>query len=277
MLMRTIMRDPEHQRIMERDGYIIIEDLLSPDEIASLLEKYHSLPSDLNQGFHATIHSSKVEYRRKVSEEINKVFTDKVNQYLLDYTPIFANYTVKEPDPNSNFEMHLDWTMVDEKRFSSITTWCPLIDITEENGHLWVLKGSHKFDYTIRGGPGLFIQTDKKYGPEVPQKFERVKMKLQAGSCYIYDHRIFHGSPPNRSSEVRIAINHTMVPKETNSWHYHFLGDTHDKVEIFEVDPDFYNRHILFSRPEGVKSLGIYDVIPNFLSQEQVDSLYEVE
>ena len=45
--MRTIMRDSAHQRTMEEDGYIVIEDFLSPEEVNHLLEVYKSLPSDL--------------------------------------------------------------------------------------------------------------------------------------------------------------------------------------------------------------------------------------
>jgi len=272
MVKRPIFKDPKLQATYERDGFVIVK-LLNDSDIQELLNAYHQFKkeSDLTQGFHATIHSHKVAYRRKVSEKIMSIFTPRSNKYLLNYKPIFANYTVKEPGGGSKFDIHLDWSMVNEDKFVSVTVWCPLIDITNDNGYLWVLKGSHKFDATIRGGPGLHIHTANPF-KEGQYKFERVILKLPAGTAYIYDHRIFHGSPDNLTNKTRIAINHTMIPTETESWHYHFLDK--ETVEIFEVDADFYNRHIIFSYPEGVKSLGTRKVTPNYLNQDQIHTLY---
>ena len=60
---------------------------------------------------------------------------------------------------------------------------------------------------------------------------------MNAGDAIIYDHRLFHGSPANRSSELRIAINYAMIPNELNSWHLYL---DNNKINAFEVDDEFY-------------------------------------
>ena len=271
--MRKVLRDTALQNLFERDGFVIVP-FLEKEHVAQLLSFYDSLEHEKTFGFHCTIHSQRVDYRRKVSDGINQLFNKLAHQYLEKYKPIFSNFTVKEARPDSEFDIHLDWTMVDENRYSSVTIWSPLHDITESNSYLWVLKGSHKFGFTIRGGPGLRLQTAQPLPLTEEDKFDRLIVKLKAGTALIYDHRVFHGSPPNISSQRRIAINYTMIPEETQSWHYHFLQD--DLVEIFEVDPDFYIRHIIGTIPVGVRSLGTIAVEPNFLDQEQVNSIFKL-
>ena len=269
--MRRALRDDELQKQFERDGYILVESFLSPREIEDLIQYYDSEESDLKEGFHATMHSHMVDLRRRVNEKISSVFKKHAEKYLLDYRPLLANYTVKEPDEGSFFDFHLDWTMTNERRYISITIWCPLEDVNPVNGNLWVLKGSHQFDYTARGEPGMYTYTEHQWPERIDQKYEKVALALKAGTAVIYDHRLFHGSPANRSGKRRLAINQALIPDETMSWHYYRHED--NRIEIFEVDDDFYNRHIVGTFPEG-KSLGWIDINPNFLTQDQINTLY---
>lgn len=270
--MRPVFIRESRQSEFERNGYVIIPQFLDSHEIAHLRDFYFRHSSDLRHGFHATLHSRLTDYRKSVSDEIARIFTPKLRYYFDRFKPVFANYTVKEPDLSSGFDLHLDWSMVDERRFCSLTIWVPLQNITADNGHLWVLEGSHRFAYTLRGGPGLRTYVEPVFYASAPVSYERVTLQLHAGTAHVYDHRLFHGSPPNRTSVPRVAINFTLIPQETESWHYEFRGDR--KVEIFEVPPDFYNSHILNTEPEGGKSLGCLDIEPSFLSQSQINSLF---
>ncbi len=254
--MRNVFLEPNLEAKFNEDGYVVVP-FLNDLEVSDLETTYFQLrrESDLNTGWHATIHSSIPEYKLKVSKAICDVFTPKASGLFNQYKEIFANFTVKEPSTeDSAFDLHMDWSMVDEKIFTSLTLWVPLIDITDDNGYFWVLPGSHKMGYTIRGGPALKTWSEKIFDEDAKPSFERKILKLKAGEALIYDHRLIHGSPANVSEGIRIAVKYTMVPSETESVHYHFHNES--EVEAFEVGPLFYNTHPIKEYPTGFKSLG---------------------
>jgi ectoine hydroxylase-related dioxygenase (phytanoyl-CoA dioxygenase family) len=145
---RIIFNNPDFDEQFKTDGYVIVPNFLNLTEVEELKQFYKENPSENQQGFHTTIHSKNYDYRKSVTEQINERFSRKSGELLNKYKPIFACFTVKETDANSGFDLHLDWSMVDERKFSSITIWTPLLDITDENGYLWILNGSHNFDLT---------------------------------------------------------------------------------------------------------------------------------
>jgi hypothetical protein len=267
--MRPIFFDTEFQAAFERDGYVILP-FLNEEEIRDLRRQYESLDRDLNKGFHATMHSSLPDYRRKVSRLIAGVFKPKADRLLDRFVPLVANYTVKEPGPESFFDFHLDWNMVDERRFLSLTIWCPLEDTNPENGNLWVMKGSHKLGNTIRCGPGLYLYPCDTAPEEVKEKYEKVVLSMKAGTAVIYDHRLFHGSPPNMTGKARIAINQAMMPAECTSWHYHWKEG---KILAYAVDPDFYDRYLIGTEPADVPKVEEMEIKWGFMQQEKVNGM----
>lgn len=239
--MRNTFKSSELQEIFESLGYVIIPNFLSTDEIKALRDNY--LSSNIKgKGFHATMHFSDIEYRRKTSSTINNIFSTKASELLIDYKQIVSNYTVKEPGKESFFDFHLDWNMVDETACKSITIWSPLEDTNENNGNLWILEASHQLGDSYRCGPGLslYFRDPSELGT---RKFEKKSLPMKAGDAIIYDHKLFHGSPPNKSNHARIAINQAMRPAEFPSLHY--LSDNKGNIEVIEVDDDFYNRCII--------------------------------
>jgi hypothetical protein len=258
-----------HQHFLEH-GYVIIPNLYSQETCSELVQWYDANPSGLNRGFHTSIHSNDVDYRRAVTGKVCSCFDVPLQSLLDRYRPVFSSFTVKEPDSGSGFDLHLDWSMVDERRHTSLTVWVPLVDITDDNGFLWVLPGSHRFHYTIRGGPGLNLWCGT-LPTRWTEHYELKRLKLKMGDALIYDHRLFHGSPPNRTETRRLAINHTLIPLEAESLHYQFHG--HSVVEVLKVPDDFYHTHILNTPPSGVKSIQMQRVQGCFVFQHAVNML----
>ncbi|WP_373566141.1 phytanoyl-CoA dioxygenase family protein, partial [Salmonella enterica] len=58
---------------------------------------------------------------------------------------------MKKPGNDGHCYAHQDWSMVEEPRYTSVTVWCALMDMTPENGCLRALKGSHQIDNYVRG------------------------------------------------------------------------------------------------------------------------------
>ncbi|MCF8463361.1 MAG: phytanoyl-CoA dioxygenase family protein [Flavobacteriales bacterium] len=267
---RLVFTDPELNSRFKSEGYVIVKGFLSENEVERLATFYEEHPSERRTGFHTTLHDSRPDYRESVTNEVNDVFYPKAQKLLVGYEPVFSCFTVKEQDAESGFDLHLDWSMVDEKQFTSVTIWSPLTDITDTNGLLWVLPGSHQFEYTIRGGPGLRLWCEKP-AHECSQRFSILELKLAKGDAIIYDHRLFHGSPPNQSNQRRVAINYSSIPIAAESLHYLFNGDS--EVRSRCISPNYYHHHIL----DYLENCGLYinrkEIGGSFLTQSDVNTL----
>lgn len=240
--MRNAFKSEDHQKQFEKYGYIIVHQFLNSDEIEHLRNEYLSINNDLGKGFHATMHSQNINYRRKISEIIGNIFTNKSNLYLDNYKHLVSNFTVKEPGKESFFDFHLDWNMVDETLCRSVTVWCPLEDTNEKNGNLWILESSNQLGNSYRCGPGLALYFENKNELK-NKKFKKVSLPMKAGTAIIYDHKLFHGSPPNMTNKPRIAINQAMCPADFPTIHY--TSDNKGNIESRIVDEDYYNRCII--------------------------------
>ncbi len=267
---KVVFKDPELNFRFKSDGYVIVKGFLSEGEVERLARFYDEHPAQKQTGFHTTLHDSRPDYRESVTNEVNDVFYPKAQKLLVGYEPVFSCFTVKEQDAASGFDLHLDWSMVDEKQFTSVTIWSPLTDITDTNGLLWILPGSHQFEYTIRGGPGLRLWCEKP-AHECSQRYSVLELKLAKGDAIIYDHRLFHGSPPNESGSKRVAINYSSVPKDASCMHYEFRE--YGIVDSFESPTEFYHSHVLNSEPVGLKFLQQDKVNGVFYDQLDVNSL----
>jgi len=240
--MRRTFKGEENQHSFETLGYIMINSFISQEEVAFLRAQYFNLEHDLGQGFHATMHSRDIDYRRRVNELISEIFTPKARLYLDNYRQLVSNYTVKEPGGESFFDFHLDWNMVDETQSRSVTIWCPLEDTNSVNGNLWILESSNTLGNSYRCGPGLcmYFENPKELRNS---RFLKKELRMKAGDAIIYDHKLFHGSPANRGDEPRVAINQAMIAEEFTSIHY--LSEKKGDVIAAEVDDDFYCRCII--------------------------------
>lgn len=269
---RVVFKDPELNSRFKSDGYVIVNGFLSEREVERLARFYEDHPAQKQTGFHTTLHDSRPDYRESVTNEVNDVFYPKAQRLLVGYEPVFSCFTVKEQGADSGFDLHLDWSMVDEKEFTSITIWSPLTDITDTNGLLWILPKSHQFEYTIRGGPGLRLWCEKP-AHECFQRYSIVELKLAKRDAIIYDHRLFHGSPPNESDSKRVAINYSSVPIESGSIHYRFNGD--DEVWSRDTSPEYYHSHVLNQREQLEPYTCRNPIVGAFLTQHDINFLIQ--
>jgi hypothetical protein len=138
-------------------------------------------------------------------------------------------------------EAHQDFNFVDESHHTAFNLWCPLVDTDTQNGGLFVVAGSHNVFRTQRG-PNLpkaltqYHDTLRKYARLVP---------LRQGQAIIYDHRLIHYSPPNRTGEARVAVQSVLTPREATTIHYGYDEAT-CRVRAYRIDKAFILAHNLW-------------------------------
>lgn len=247
---------------LERNGYVVI-DFLSECEVQNFLklDQKNPPPNDIvSSGISFSTSTSDLSYRRAITQKVKEIFSSKLANLLPEYRVLLCNLVRKKPDElYSEMPLHQDPSLIDEESLISYGVWCPLIDVDQQNGCLQVVKKSHLLNSRIRP----FWRFDGfPYSQDILSNIQQhylTSVPMKAGQALIYDKRLFHGSPPNLTTVERVAAICGLVPENILTHFCYRESPTSDQIELFEVEDEFYDRYIIGQKPEGVKSLGIFD------------------
>lgn len=239
---------------LKKDGYAVIK-FLEDQEIISIQDFYDSLSHDFSRGFVPTMMSNDIHYRQFINSSIKLILAQKMAHFLKSYRLCHWSSLVKHAQRiDSTIGLHYDWSFVDIDKFNSLGVWCPLIDVNNSNGCLKLVKGSHNLNNKPSGGYSDFPY--KHLLPTIEEK-HLTELPIKAGETVIYDTRIFHCSPPNQTTNERVVLAGLMIPTDSTLRYYHWDSEKNSsKLEVFEVDDEFYVSNIWGVRPEGLNSLG---------------------
>jgi len=164
--MMRMFRDEELQNRFEKDGYVVVP-FYAADEIAELKELYYRLHPKDEKGFFPSTFSKDKNYRAVADEEIRRICLRSMELYLQDIKTMCGCFIVKSPGPESAMCVHQDMTLVDESKYTGVNIWVPLIDLTETNGAIQVLPGSHRLYPTYRGSTikGFYEEVSEQIKP----------------------------------------------------------------------------------------------------------------
>ena len=247
--MRNVLRDPDYQSHFARHGWVKVP-FLSTHEVQSLDRSFSSIASRFGQGWNATILMDDTELRAISAEMIRPVFAPRIREVLQDYTPFSHNFITKGSSEESILKYHTHSSFVDETMgFVTVSVFCPLVDTDLINGNLRVVSGTHRLPRFPRP-----LQADydpyKDYWRLFEERSEAVPTKI--GEAIIFDNMLIHGSPPNRSPNMRVVASTVANPREAESILY-FL-DEDGKLSVCPFDEDYLIRNnIMTSRPIEVR------------------------
>jgi hypothetical protein len=262
--MRRVLRNDDLERAFQKDGYVKIP-FISNKEVEELKQLFFdTLPESGGQitsddiknehfiSYDFTFIDKNPDYKRKVFEIITSYFKPHMEKLLEDYRPIIANYIRKKTD-SGEVPLHQNWAFADERKCTTVSIWCPLVDSTVENGTLHVVPGSHK-------------RFGENRGPMVPWELEGIKNEIiknylipietKAGDCVILDDSIVHYSPLNKTNGLRLAIQLICLPEEIPSIHFHLDPKSNpNEIFVLEVGDEFYMDFNPWKKPKNVKVL----------------------
>ncbi len=278
--MRKVLNDNLLNEQFEKDGYVVLP-FLSQDEVAELKKIYFdTLPNsggaiqsdDIGAkeaiSYDFTFIDKNIDYKRQVFDIITQRFKNYVDAYLDDYKPIIANFIRKKPK-DGEVPLHQNWAFVDERKKTSVSIWCPLVDSNEQNGTLQVVPGSHKRFGEFRGP---MVEWELNTIKEDIIKKYLVPMNIKAGQAVILDDSIVHYSASNLTNDLRLAIQLILIPSEEKSIHYHLDPQANpNKIEMLEVDVDFYMQFNPWKKVENKKILKQIPFKPTQLSIQNFD------
>ncbi len=244
---------PEQKSFYEKDGYLVLDQLLSERELAparaAMMQKVDQIADDLfadgliknkleHVGFQFRLAklfenlSDKefLKYGRSWRDRIPGYFVLMSNPKILDAVEsligqeLFANpvYNVRPKVPKvaaGAVPWHQDKSYWPEANSNPvITVWIPLVDSTHENGCLHLIPGTHRKRVVAYGsethtGTGYLTTADAIVEQE-SKKRPIVALPVKAGSAILFNDRLLHSSTPNNSDHVRWSVDLRYQPTD---------------------------------------------------------------
>ena len=240
LIMRTIFHAESDETFFRKNGFVVF-DLLSETAIQEILSFYsssfenkrqvHPFAQDLP--YYISIFDKDSEHKKKVDDLISGYVRTPIDAVMRDYEVFYSNFMIKFPG-DGQIESHQDFNFVDETDYIAFNLWCPLVDTTRQNGGLFVIPGSH-----------LVFRTQR--GPNIPKALTRYNELLQRystfiplrkGQAIVFDHKLVHYSPPNRTECVRVAVQSVLKPGKADALHY-FFDEPRNKVVAYGIDKQY--------------------------------------
>lgn len=241
------------------EGYIVIPELLSPEEMQPAIEAMEEKVSQIaDELFTSGLVKDKCEatpFSRRLAELFQNLSDQEFLQYgrsWRDRLPgyfhlmsnpkilnavesliggeIFSNpvYNTRPKVPKvaaGAVPWHQDksyWP--DANSNPVITVWIPMVDATMENGCLHIKPRTHqkrvlKWHQETYSGTGYTALKEEQLG-----KTKTVALPVKAGSAILFNDRCLHMSTPNNSNEVRWSVDLRYQPTDQDPMPQHGVG-----------------------------------------------------
>jgi hypothetical protein len=269
--MRKIFFNPELQKQFERVGYVII-DLLQPEEINAFIQLYDDVEgakgtANTNKNtYELSFFDKDAETKKKKFNAVYNFMKPLLEKYIDNYSPIIINLFNKEHG-TGEVPIHQNWTFVDEKKFTSISVWCPLQNVSRENGTLEVVPGTQKVISDYRGPsiPWVFDNLN-----EVMKKKYMVPLELRPGQVGVIDDSVIHFSGINSTHEHRKAVQLILKPTESPTLHYYKESEMSDEIKVLEVSDEFFFDFNMWEKPREGKLLETIDFPIKKITEEEL-------
>ncbi len=250
--MRNIFYSSELQVEFDRNGYIIL-DLFSRAEAGAFLKLYDELEgakgtANTNKNsYELSFFESDVTSKKRKFEAVYGFMRPLLDKYLDHYKPILINLFNKHHN-TGEVPIHQNWTFVDESLFTSVSVWCPLLDVKRQNGTLEVVPGTQKVISGYRGPTIPWVFDDLN---DIMKERYMVPLELRFGQVAVIDDSVIHFSGDNHDETERKAVQLIMKPEEAPTIHCFKKEGEADVVRIVDVDDDFFFDFNMWEIPKG--------------------------
>jgi ectoine hydroxylase-related dioxygenase (phytanoyl-CoA dioxygenase family) len=280
---RTTETIPEQVEFYRENGYLIVHNVLQPNELETLLQEATHICS----GDQGNFKGSKTLTGNETEDEI-------LQKYLcIHYPHKFSDHmyrTVSHPavvkvltkiiGPNVKCMQsmlfikasgrpgqawHQDEDFIPTRDRSLTGAWIALDDATVRNGCLWVIPGSHRdgilWPLEVQTNTDFDCTSESSGFPYTDD--DAVPVELPAGSAVFFNGYLLHRSLPNvtESSFRRAFVSHYMSASSLLPWRlpqeneYMAIADFRDIIMVAGQDPYAYkgleNINIPYVRPSG--------------------------
>jgi ectoine hydroxylase-related dioxygenase (phytanoyl-CoA dioxygenase family) len=182
----------DQKREFEEAGYLVVEDVLRGELLDEVRRASQALADAEPPGVDRRVWHERVLFRRPAFRKVLDVpaLVETARGLIGEDVQLLAMDLLLVRAGRGNVGWHRDIQFVCNKTLS-VNTGIYLQDLTDANGPLRVVPGSHRAE----GHPP---QTDDLPG--------QAEVRVPAGAAVFFDAGLWHAAPPNRSGEDRLAL-----------------------------------------------------------------------
>ena len=200
----------------DRDGYLVVENLFSEDEVNAML---HDIETGERVAKHKRGSADKSGKKAGISiwgdlsgdiwtaASTHPRIVNAIRVLMREEIAFFhGKVMLKEANSGGAWEWHQDYGYWYEQGFvfpRMMSAWVALDPATKENGCMEVLRGSHKLGRLEHGKVGDQTGANLSRIEQVEGFFERVYCEMSPGSVLFFDCNTLHTSAPNDSDHSR--------------------------------------------------------------------------
>ena len=219
----------------ETDGYLVLDPCLEEGEVEALRRRVRQIaegeldfPNDSIE-YEPGASGPRMESLRKINGPSlhDPFFVDHArNSRLLEAivdllgpdVKLFGDQLFMKPPGGIEKTYHQDCPYFSIAPMAMATAWVALDDVTEDNGCMYVIPGSHKLGAVEHSEPWMVgDRRDMKIPDAAIDRGRERAITLRAGGCSFHHGLIQHRSGPNRTDRFRRGLA-THYMKSQSQW-----------------------------------------------------------
>ena len=220
--MANLKLTSSHAEAYERDGYVIVRNFISPEEIQKLQEVAFSDGAMRKHAFDLndqTGKKTKLTLWYSPGNDVYGLLTK--SKRMLDAADLLmegdssvchfhSKLMQKEPKIGGAWEWHQDYGYWYKNEFlfpnQMMSIMIAITDAYKENGCLQVIKGTHKMGRIEHGFAGEQVGASQHYVDLALKSKELVYVELKAGDALFFHPNLLHRSEANLSDQPRWSL-----------------------------------------------------------------------
>jgi len=228
-------KNPLLENEINDKGYIVIPGFLPPAAVEQILDIYRMHHQECEVGCWNSLYDLPVGKGKMISDAITALVNPYLDQLFENYQFPVALFISKNPGRGHASHVHRDDSMHNENEYQYRQCWVPLVDITQDNGTLYVVPGSHKLFTDERP---MFAQWPYNHlRPRLEKEYAYLYPK--AGDLVVYFDKTLHGSLLNTTGETRPVFQGGVMYKDAQPQFTRYNAERNE-VERYAVDFDFF-------------------------------------
>ena len=199
----------EQQKQWKTEGYIVLKEVLSPEEVQTLTATVDEMDAEFRKGENVTPDSV---FDKRNAMETNDIFVDLMDHpvtfpIVLELLGVYIQLSMSEvivrpPNPKDKGYLHTDGGQAMQGIRVSETSSPLQVKVhyfltdleSPDSGNFTVVPGSHN---------RAFPEEGVKEGPYIS---EAVQLCVKAGDAAVFPHALWHGVVANRSQQARKTL-----------------------------------------------------------------------
>ena len=210
-------------------GYLVVEGLVSAEEVQQVRQRTEDLISGAVPGFPAadielepgarTVELATVRKLNRPAANDPVFLAHAGNPRVLAIVESIIGPDIKlynsqcfmKPPGGVEKPYHQDSAYFAIEPMDLVTCWTALDDVTLEKGPMWVIPGSHRQGVLDHSQPWVVRdRRDKQVPLESTDRSRETPLLMPAGGCSFHHSLLLHRSTPNRSDQLAARPGHPL-------------------------------------------------------------------